>query len=184
MKRVRLFALLSAVAVMAAGGVTVASSPGAAFAADDFLRIENVATGMCLQPVDGSIDAGAAIVQVPCGTDPAQGWSFRHPPRHTLPIVITNERSGLCLDARGGAANGTPIQQWPCVGISNESWDTPGDDSQIYALRSFVGGFDGPSYCVDVPNQQAISGLAMQLYRCNGTAAQAWAIGIGIVVQS
>ena len=32
-------------------------------------------------------------------------------------------------------------------------------------------------YCVDVPGNQAVPGLAMQIYRCNGTPAQVWVIG-------
>src|SRR5258708_17128083 len=37
-----------------------------------------------------------------------------------------NVLGGLCLDARGRAKNGTPVQQWTCNRIGNESWQ-PGE---------------------------------------------------------
>jgi hypothetical protein len=30
------------------------------------------------------------------------------------------------------------------------------------------------SYCLDIPGGQQVAGLAMQIYRCNGTEAQQW----------
>jgi hypothetical protein len=84
-----------------------------------------------------------------------------------------NGLSGLCLDARGRAVNGTPIQQWTCNRISNENWE-PGEDidDTIPPLISRVS--STRSYCLDVPGGQKVAGLAMQIYRCNGTLAQAW----------
>jgi hypothetical protein len=34
------------------------------------------------------------------------------------------------------------------------------------------------SHCLDAPGDQATDGLALQIYICNGTPAQAWRIGI------
>lgn len=136
----------------------------------------NSYTNMCLQPINGSTEAGAAVVQEPCGPDTnsgraAQEWIY-------YPLG-SNERfknalSGLCLDARGGAKDRTPVQQWPCNGISNERWES----SQV----SLTGGgapvisrvARSKSYCLDVPGGQKTATLPLQIYSCNGTAAQTW----------
>jgi hypothetical protein len=177
-KRLRLVALLFSVAAVTALSLAVASP---ASANGSFYPIQNTATGMCLQPVAGALDDGEAIVQEHCDGSIAQGWapiSLGGSSYHFL-----NELSGLCLDARGGAANGTPIQQFDCSSISNEKWDAnrPLPDN-IVTLTSRVSGTN--SFCLDVPGAQAINGLAMQLFRCNGTVAQLWPIGsFGTVVE-
>ena len=85
---------------------------------------------------------------------------------------VVNRGSGLCLDAQGRAANGTPIIQWPCNSISNENWDFGNSSGSVFTLRSRVSGTT--STCLDVPGAQATVGLALQLWSCNGTVAQSW----------
>ncbi|MET9336314.1 RICIN domain-containing protein [Nonomuraea sp. NPDC003804] len=134
----------------------------------------------CLQPVGASLEQGAAIVQEICDfRNPAQQWE-------PMPILLPlggkmfryrNINSGLCLDALGGATNGTPIVQWTCNTISNELWEHPvgeGPDDLDGPLISRVSGTR--SHCLDVPGGSTAAGLAMQLYRCNGTSAQIWGI--------
>jgi hypothetical protein len=125
---------------------------------------------LCLQPIDGSVLAGSPIVQEPCEDIDAQMWT-------ALPLGgnhyrYQNLRSGLCLDARGNAVNGTPIEQWTCNSISNEQWDTGGGVPDLVSLRSLVGGTH--SHCLDIPGDEATIGLSMWLYACNGTPAQKW----------
>lgn len=96
-------------------------------------------------------------------------------------VHMVNHGSGLCLDARGGATNGTPIQMWTCNSISNENWDfglSP-RGSQDFAFRSRVSGTR--SHCLDVPGAQDVDGLPMQLWNCNGTAAQLWTSGPSVI---
>jgi Ricin-type beta-trefoil lectin domain len=145
------------------------ATPAAAQCA--FCQIYNFSSNMCLQPVNGSTVRGAAIVQEPCNGGAAQQWT-KVPVRGSI-VHFVNVLSGLCLDARGGATNRTPVQQWPCNNISNENWE-PGDDSgdTIPPLFSRVSGTK--SHCLDIPGGQRIAGLAMQIYRCNGTEAQLW----------
>ncbi len=139
-------------------------------------QIISILSGWCLQPLNESTAQGAAIVQEPCNNhdnDPAQQWT-RVPVSGNI-VHFVNGLSGLCLDARGAAANGTPVQQWTCNKISNENWDA-GDgailDDNLPPLISRVSGTD--SHCLDVPGGQKVSGLAMQIYRCNGTLSQIW----------
>ena len=95
-----------------------------------------------------------------------------------------NQLSGMCLDARGGAKNHTPVQQWPCNSISNEYWvyspvnaDPAATSSSPVFIYSGVAGSYGQSggnFCLDVPGGHATSGAALQIYKCNFTASQEW----------
>ena len=82
-------------------------------------------------------------------------------------VHLVNRSSNLCLDARGGATNGTPIQQWTCDWISNENWSF-GITNNL--LSSGVS--NTFSHCVATPGVQ--DGLAMELRFCDGDPAQLW----------
>jgi Ricin-type beta-trefoil lectin domain-like len=129
-------------------------------------------TDMCLQPINESTEEGAAIVQEPCNYSPAQQWFSMGGPV----FRYRNGLSNMCLDARGGAENGTPVQQWTCDSITNENWEPgqtdPGGHPPIPPMYSRVSGTH--SYCLDIPDAQPTIGLAMQIFRCNGTPAQQW----------
>ena len=168
MKRHRIVPIVIGLAAAVAGASASVSPAAAASTPGD---IYNFLSNQCLQPVSGSTAQGAAIVQEPCNGGAAQQW---------VDVTVSynifhyqNVLSGLCLDARGGAANHTPVQQWTCNSISNENWQ-PGEegDDDIPPLTSRVSGTS--SYCLDIPGGQPTAGLAMQIYRCNGTEAQQW----------
>jgi hypothetical protein len=163
-------------------GVLVAASPAAAVAGG--IHIESVNTNetggaKCLQPVGASLDAGAAIIQTYCDFSSgnlAQQWASDDLGGGV--VHYRNLHSNLCLDARGGATNGTPVQQWACNTISNERWQPviPDIDPDT---------FDGPvisrvsgtsSLCLDVPGASPADRLAMQIWQCNGTTAQDWSV--------
>lgn len=136
----------------------------------------NSYTNMCLQPINASTEAGAAVVQEPCQPDSsseraAQEWIY-------YPLGsnqrFKNALTGLCLDARGGAKDRTPVQQWPCNAISNERWESSqvnptGGGAPVISQVARTKG-----YCLDVPEGQKTAGLPLQIYACNGTAAQTW----------
>jgi hypothetical protein len=155
----------------ALAGVAVSAAPAAAD--DTFsLRFYSFLSNQCLQPVNGSTAQGAAIVQMPCTGGAIQQWTGI--PVGNNIFHFQNNVSHLCLDARGGATTGTPVQQWTCNRISNENWeideDVGPDDPDSYISR--VSGTR--SHCLDIPWAQPTVGLAMQIARCNGTAAQHW----------
>jgi hypothetical protein len=129
----------------------------------------------CMQPVNGSTVAGAAIVLEPCSghDEPAQLWTIV--PYKGIYVHYVNQLSGMCLDARGGAQNQTPVQQWPCNSISNEYWvynPVRTGSSPVYINSGVAGSY--PNFCLDVPGAQATSGAALQIYKCNFSAAQEW----------
>lgn len=163
------------------GSITAIAVAAPANADDLFYFPFRNVNGKCLQPVDGTTEQGAAIVQEPCDlTNPAQRWAFDNRGGTTYHFI--NQVSHMCMDARGGATNGTPIQQWTCNSITNENWDTgvaplPPPVPLVFTVpvKSRVSGTS--SHCLDIPWNQPLDGLAMQLWGCNGTDAQAWVFG-------
>ncbi|MEV0563934.1 RICIN domain-containing protein [Dactylosporangium sp. NPDC050588] len=157
-------------------GAPAAADPAekaAPLAAGVFRPIKNVGNGMCLQPA--STAEFAAIVQQPCVAGSiAQGWQ-------TVSLGGTkyrflNQLSGYCFDAFDGALNNARLLQGTCVAISNEEFNTGSTLPNVVQIQSRVG-FRDTGYCVDVPGGSATAGLAMQIYRCNGTLAQRWVVG-------
>lgn len=161
-----------ALAGVPASAMSLAVSATAS-ANDPVYAMHNV-SNMCLQPINGTQDAGADVVQQPCNGSTEQRWVF-----HSLGGAnyrIENERSFRCLDALGGATNGTPVVQWPCASISNQTWDTGvtlAGFPILGTVRSRVSGTT--SHCLDVPGAQlSTPGPAVQIWSCNRTIAQNW----------
>lgn len=153
--------LLAAVIMIAAALV---ATP-AARAEDQIVRLVSVENGKCLQPVSDSHTQGDAIVQETCNGSVAQQWTDHavSDGRHLI-----NRSSGLCLDARGTASNGTPIQQWPCNQISNEIWSY-GLDQDLLSSGISSGRW---THCIATPGEP--DGLPMELRACDGSSAQRW----------
>jgi Ricin-type beta-trefoil lectin domain-like len=167
MRNRRLITLFFAAAMATASGLAVASP---AYADDPIWQLVSAESGQCLQPAGGSSALGAAIVQEPCNGSALQQWAVV-PPLGTK-VHLVNRSNGLCLDARGGAANGTPIEQWVCDWISNENWNTGiGADLLVSRVSNTTG------YCVTTPGPYR--GAPMELQGCDGSSAQQWNFPIG-----
>ena len=162
-------------AAAAAVGLTTAFALPASASATNYFEIVGASSPVhCLQPADPAGGAGTAIVQELCDiSNQAQNWAPINLGGSSYKFL--NQASGECLDARGGAARGTPIQQWPCNTISNERWSFPHDFMDgFWPIGSQVAGSSG--FCLDVPGASQQAGISMQLYTCNSSPGQAWAI--------
>jgi len=162
MQNHRLVAPLFAAAIATAAALAAAPS---AQAENPIVKLVSVQNGKCLQPINGSLNRGDAIVQETCNGSVAQQWTVVSVSSTKSHLV--NRSSRLCLDARGKAVNGTPIQQWPCNKISNEIWS--------FGLKNDLlssGISNTFSHCVATPGAQ--DGLAMELRFCDGNTAQLW----------
>jgi hypothetical protein len=149
---------------VAAALMMIASYP--AQAQRSFINLVNAETKQCLQPISNSTTPGDTIVPQPC--DPkntAQVW-IQTGSSGTVHLI--NYNSKLCLDARGGAATGTPIQQWTCDSITNENWRI--NNSNNGALVSAVSGTS--KYCLSATGPQ--NGVRMELYPCTGVVSEDW----------
>jgi hypothetical protein len=169
--------LALAVLPAAAAGRT-AAPPVSPALSGVFHQIKNTGTNLCLEPAGQSTAEFAEIVQQPCVTTGqqalAQGW--QEVKVGTNHYRFLNQLSGYCFDAFDGAFNNARLLQGTCKAISNEEFNTGRALPAVTKIESRVR-FTDTGFCVDVPGGQAIPGLAMQLYRCNGTPAQIWVIG-------
>jgi ricin-type beta-trefoil lectin protein len=135
-------------------------------------RIFNARSLKCLQPVSGSNAEGAAIVLATCDTTNAAQYWVKVPVSGNVAHYM-NISSQMCLDARGGPANGTPVQQWPCNKITNENWQYAQDASDTEPkLISRVSGTS--TYCLAIPGVGTDDGIAVQILTCNGSPEQHW----------
>lgn len=131
------------------------------------VNLISAANGKCLQPINQSHNQGDAIVQQACNGSTAQQWTLHGVSGAKFHLI--NGESGLCLDARGKAVDGTPIQQWPCDQISNENWTFgSANDSLVSAVS------DTSSQCITTSGNQ--DGLPMALRKCDGDSSQHWRI--------
>jgi hypothetical protein len=154
-------------------------------AADQVVQFVSVESGKCLEPAKGSSANGAAIVQVACDGSAAQFWTMHFMAsgfanNHTWYQMI-NQSTHQCLDARGGAVNGTPIQQWPCSGISNEKWSTSNCQTAGGVTTCTVSSLiynsavsqDRPyTHCLATPGTG--DSLSMVLMACQLVSSQQW----------
>jgi hypothetical protein len=154
--------MLFVAALSTVAALTVASP---AQAEDPIVKLVSLQNGKCLQPVNESANAGDAIVQMTCSGRPAQQW--RVTSVSSTKVHLVNRASNLCLDARGGATNGTPIQQWPCNWISNENWNFGITNNLLVSAVS-----NTFSHCIATPGAQ--DGLPMELRFCDGNSSQRW----------
>jgi hypothetical protein len=128
---------------------------------------------MCLQPVSPVVSS--PVVQQHCDGSLAQGWQFIQ--TGTNHYRFLNQLSGLCLFAFiDPAANGNPMGLNTCRTVSNEEFNAGRSLPDIVSLESRTG-FRDTGFCLDVPGGASTDGLQMQLWQCNGTAAQRWVVG-------
>lgn len=90
----------------------------------------------------------------------AGGYSYLHP---------AYDR-GLCL-ARDSEGWGGRLTVRACRGTTSQRWQFRFAGNQV-ELRAY-----GPDLCVDVPSSDFSSGRQLQIWDCNGSAAQRWPVG-------
>ena len=178
MRNHRLAALLCAAAAMATAAGLAVASPAHAETATFVLQSEF--NRECLQPAGGSSGLGAAIYQEPCDGSLAQQWTVTPA---SSGVHLVNRSSDLCLDARGAAVNGTPVEQWTCDWISNENWRSGppvttriqgrlGPVGPLVTGEELISGVSGTfSHCVSTT---FFSWVPVSLYSCNSQAYELW----------
>ncbi len=119
--------------------------------------------GKCID--DGGGSNGAQVVLRTCNGTPGQAWA----PQVYGAIIA----QGKCLTAgRSGGAPavaGTLVQLWHCAGVDRlQHWQLRG--SQLYNPQSGL--------CLDAGSSTA-DGTPLQVWGCNGTAAQNWTLPAG-----
>ncbi len=124
---------------------------------------------LCLDVEGGSTANGARVIQWPCHYGSNQLWAMYKV--GWGPYYITNLKSGRCLDIEYGSASaGAKMIQWDCHHLDNQLWtltDFSGN-TDFFRIRSER----NRNNCLDVPGDSGQWGLQIQVWTCNGTAAQ------------
>jgi len=162
---IAIFSLSLAIAVAILLVVAPLHAPAQVPTDDSIVSFVSAASGKCLQPINEFRNQGDAIVQQTCNGRVAQQWTVHAVSGGKFHVI--NKDSGLCLDARGSAVDGTPVQQWPCNQISNENWSFGNSHDVLVSEVS-----DTSSHCIATPGNQ--DGAPMALRRCNGDPSQVW----------
>ncbi|MFI6445170.1 ricin-type beta-trefoil lectin domain protein [Kitasatospora sp. NPDC050543] len=116
--------------------------------------------GRCMDTPNGNTGNGMHPQLWDCNSTDAQRWSINA--NGTLTI------GGQCLAASGnGTASGTAIILWNCLAEGGQQWRARADGT-LYNPQS--------DKCLDVPWANSDSGTVLQLFTCNGSAAQRWSI--------
>ncbi|KXZ46811.1 hypothetical protein GPECTOR_40g545 [Gonium pectorale] len=129
----------------------------------------------CLQVDNNQQVVGAAIKQYTCANITGQYFTVSSTP--TGAYSISAIPSGLCLGAEGGgSADGTKIVLATCTNAA----------SQLFALTPLTDGTytisptHASSKCLDVNQNLATDGQAIQLFWCNKDPNQAFALSLPI----
>jgi hypothetical protein len=115
----------------------------------------------CADDAKNSSARRAKVVIWGCSSaDRAQRWTFTHGEfRH----------NGLCLNARGNAANGSAVILWTCNGSAGEIWAL--QKNNTVALKAH-----GWKLCLTDPKDAARNGTQLVVSTCRGAAAQRWSV--------
>ncbi|HKB31055.1 MAG TPA: ricin-type beta-trefoil lectin domain protein, partial [Streptosporangiaceae bacterium] len=96
---------------------------------------------------------------------------------------LFNPHSGRCLDDPGSSTtNGTQLDIYDCVsGAANEMWSPPTAPPADPVTGPVTSGLAGK--CLDDYQSGTANGNKIDIYSCNGTAAQSWTAAADGTVQ-
>lgn len=117
--------------------------------------------GKCVDDSGNSRNKRAkAVVWTCASTDQAQRWTYSGSELH---------HNGLCLNAKGNAANGSAVILWTCDGSPAEIWThTRGGSIELKA--------HGWSLCLTDPGNTTRNGTQLVVSSCRNTPDQHWSM--------
>ena len=133
-------------------------------------NVVNTNSGSCVDAANRATANGTAAQQWACGAQQTnQEWRFQWQGNGVYSITV-RAQPGQVLDViNHGTANGSLIQLWSYGGGTNQQWTPVSVGSGLYKLVNVASG-----RCLDVPAASAANGVQLQIYDCNGTAAQSF----------
>jgi aryl-phospho-beta-D-glucosidase BglC (GH1 family) len=137
-----------------------------------WFNIINANSGLCVDAANSATANGTFVQQWACGAQLLnQEWQLQAQGNGHYSIVNRNA-PGEVLDVTGqGTANGSLIQLWSYGGGSNQQWMPVALGNGGYKLVGV-----GSGRCLDVPAASTANGVHLQIYDCNGTAAQGFSL--------
>jgi len=152
-----------------------AASSGATLTTGTPYNIVNENSGSCVDDTASGTANGTAVQQWACSdgtysTQPNQQWEFENGTASGYYYVSNVNAPAETWNVTGnGIINGSLIQTWTYAGNPNEEWKAVPLGNGYY---NFVG--QGSGLCLDTPSASTANGVQLQIYTCNGTAAQAF----------
>ena len=135
-------------------------------------EVVNSNSGKCVDDAEFGNKNGAKVQQWDCnGTAPAKNqlWKFKPTGGGYYKVLVQQLKTLAWSTTNQGTANGTPIQLWTYGGTNHQQWKA---ESLGGGAWKFVG--KGSGKCLDVPAASKDNGVQLQIYDCNGTAAQSF----------
>ena len=133
-------------------------------------NIVNQNSGSCVDATGQGTANGTTVQQWACGSQQNnQEWQFQSRGNGNYSVVNRNASSEVWDVANVGTANGSLMQLWTYGGGSNQQWTPVSLGNGYYKLVGV-----GSGRCLDVPSASTANGVQLQIYDCNGTAAQAF----------
>jgi endoglucanase len=133
-------------------------------------NVVNTNSGSCADAANRATANGTAVQQWTCGGQQTnQEWQLQSAGNGVYSITV-RAQPGQVLDViNRGTANGSLIQLWSYGGGTNQQWTPVSVGTGLYKLVNVASG-----RCLDVPAASAANGIQLQIYDCNGTAAQSF----------
>ena len=133
-------------------------------------NIVNQNSGSCVDATGSGTASGTTVQQWACGSQQYnQEWQFQSQGNGIYSIVNRNAPAEVWDVTNVGTADGSLIQLWTYGGGSNQQWTPVSLGNGYY---KFVG--VGSGRCLDTPSASTANGVQLEIYDCNGTAAQAF----------
>jgi endoglucanase len=133
-------------------------------------NIVNQNSGSCVDATNQGTTNGTTVQQWACGNQQHnQEWQFQSVGNGAYSVANRNAPAEVWDVTNVGTANGSLIQLWTYGGGSNQQW-TPVSLGNGYFKFVEV----GSGRCLDTPAASTANGVQLQIYDCNGTAAQAF----------
>jgi beta-glucanase (GH16 family) len=137
-------------------------------------NIVNENSGSCVDATNAGTANGTTVQQWACGsgtfsTQANQQWVFTSAGNGLYEVTNVNAPSEAWNVTNNGTTIGSLMQLWTYAGNPNEEWQAVSLGNGFY---KFVG--QGSGLCLDTPGASTANGVRLDIYTCNGTAAQAF----------
>ena len=151
-------------------GLQGSANTSTSISTTSWYNIVNENSGSCVDATGQGTANGTTVQQWACGPQQFnQEWQFQSQGNGNYSIVNRNAPSEVWDVTNVGTADGSLIQLWTYGGGSNQQWTPVSLGNGYY---KFVG--VGSGRCLDTPSASTANGVQLQIYDCNGSAAQAF----------
>jgi Ricin-type beta-trefoil lectin domain len=143
---------------------------GASLSTSSWFNVVNLNSGSCVDAQNWGTSNRTVVQQWRCGSQQYnQEWQLESVGHGVYAVSNRNAPSEAWNVTNVGTSDGSPIQLWSYGGGSNEQWMPVSVGNNWY---KFVG--VGSLRCLDVPGASTSNGVQLDIYDCNGTAAQSF----------